>query len=111
MIQWCSQPQTPCRTVLPPAPLSRGELKSRCFWQPDLISIRPAPNAATRVSALYFIFNNFHLQMGDSARRIQVFGAYLLAVKDRVTAPYTMLVVYNRQTLLLCAVSRMGYKP
>src|SRR3989304_3815009 len=49
--------------------------------------------------------------MGDRARRIQVFRANLLAVKDRVTAPYTMLVVYNCQTLLPCTVSRVGYEP
>ena len=60
---------------------------------------------------LYFIFNNFHLQMGDRARWIQVFGTYLLAVEDCVTAPYTMFVVYNRQTLLPCAVSCIGHKP
>ncbi|HLE86228.1 MAG TPA: hypothetical protein VI727_01035, partial [Candidatus Brocadiaceae bacterium] len=25
LIHWCSQPQTSCRTVLPPAPLDRGD--------------------------------------------------------------------------------------
>src|SRR3990167_2231923 len=49
--------------------------------------------------------------MGDRARWIQVFGTYLLAVEDCVTAPYTMFVVYNRQTLLPCAVSCIGHKP
>ena len=49
--------------------------------------------------------------MGDRAGRIQVFGTYLLAVEDRVTAPYAVLVVYNCQTLLPCAVPRVGYEP
>ena len=49
--------------------------------------------------------------MGNRTRRIQVFRTYLLAVEDRVTAPYAMLVVYNCQTLLLCAVPRIGYEP
>ena len=49
--------------------------------------------------------------MGDRTRRIQVFGTYLLAVEDRMAAPYPMLIVYNRQALLPCAVSRIGQEP